>query len=264
MMSMTTLPGKLATVLAMSAIPGVVRAETAKQFDLVVIKPNNGGPGTMIQNQMGGKFVLTGVNLRLLISLAYDVRDFQITGGPGWAATDRFDVEAKVDGATERLSMEAARPMLQKLMEDRFQLKVRRDSKEMPIYGLGIAKGGSKLKPNVDKPGPRIMMGRGVMSGDKVAMNMLVQQLSQLTGRVVVDKTELKGDYDFKLEFTPEAGQGGLIGPPPPPRPDAPAADPNSVSIFTALQEQLGLKLDSQKGPVDVLVIDHAEKPSEN
>jgi uncharacterized protein (TIGR03435 family) len=164
--------------------------------------------------------------------------------------------------------------MLQAILENRFQLNVHRETKELPIYSLAVAEAGklheaegdcsppSKLpapiKPGMPPPPPpcgslRVFLGVGRLDGQKVTVTQLVANLSQFTGRMVLDKTGLTGKYDIDLTWTPEKGL------PPLPRPD-----PNGPSLFTALQEQLGLKLESQTGPVELLVIDHAEKPSEN
>jgi uncharacterized protein (TIGR03435 family) len=207
------------------------------------------------------------VNLKLLMTVAYDVRDFQIVGGPGWLATDRFDIVAKAEGVPDQLTPEQFRPMLVALIEDRFQLKIHRETKEMPVYALVVAKNGTKLKANAGEPGPRLRMGRGQLNGTKVPLKMLVQQLAQQLGRPVVDKTGLTGDYDFTLTWTPQPGEGGAMfaGPGGPGGPEGPPpSDPDGPSIFAAIQEQLGLKLESDKGPVEILVLDQVEKPTEN
>ena len=137
----------------------------------------------------------------------------------------------------------------------------------MPAYALTVGKSGSKLQANAGESGPpsgpMLRMGRGEVSGKKVTMPMVIQMLSQQLGRAVIDKTDLKGEYDFLLKWTPELGQG--FGPPGAPGPDAPPpADPNGPTIFTAIQEQLGLRLESIRGPVETIVIDSAEKPTDN
>jgi uncharacterized protein (TIGR03435 family) len=157
--------------------------------------------------------------------------------------------------------------MLVALIEDRFQLKIHRETKEMPVYALVVAKNGTKLKANAGEPGPRLRMGRGQLNGTKVPLKMLVQQLAQQLGRPVVDKTGLTGDYDFTLTWTPQPGEGGAMfaGPGGPGGPEGPPpSDPDGPSIFAAIQEQLGLKLESDKGPVEILVLDQVEKPTEN
>ncbi len=169
------------------------------------------------------------------------------------------------------------RRMLQALLADRFQLKLHSDTKQLAVYALVLAKNGPKLQaaisgdtyPNGFKgpdggggPGMIFMEGNGgPVTGQGVPIADLVRLLSQQLGRTVVDKTGLTGKYDFKLKWTPDENQG----PPGPPGADnAPPPDSSGPSIFTAVQEQLGLKLESQKGAVKILVVDHGEKPSEN
>ena len=134
------------------------------------------------------------------------------------------------------------------------------------MYALLPAKNGPKLEPNIPGQGPLLRLGRGEITGKKITLKMLCQSLGQMLGRPVIDKTQLTGEYDFTLKYTPEPGQGGLVAAPPgPPGPDAPPpGDSDGPSIFTALQEQLGLRLNSQKAPVDTIVIDRVEKPTEN
>jgi bla regulator protein blaR1 len=240
---------------------------SAQSFDVATIKPNAESDNrVMIRLQPGGRFTASGMNLKHLIGQAYDVRDFQISGGPGWISSDRWEINAKAEGLPERVAPGALRPYLKSLLEDRFKLRTHTETKEMPVYALVVSKNGPKLSAAQDSsgPGPMIRMGRGQLDGRRMAMSMLAQQLAQQLGRPVIDKTGLTGQYDIILNWTPEPGQGGgpFGGPPPP---DAiQAADSSGPSIFTALQEQLGLRLESQKGPVPILVIDSVEKPSEN
>ena len=173
----------------------------------------------------------------------------------------------KMTDAQMRTSVELVRQKLQALLADRFQLTLHHETKEQPVYALVIGKNGSKLQESQSKQeGRHMMMGRGELNGEGVPLDMLVSNLSRQVGRPVIDRTGLKGNYDFKLQWTPDPGQsGGPMGGPPPPGVEAPPPpDPNGPSIFTAVQEQLGLRLESQKGPVDLIVIDRVEKPSEN
>ncbi len=244
-----------------------VWAQAPLKFDVATVKPNS-TDDHRIMIRLGGRTNATGVNLKLLMTIAYDVRDFQILGGPGWIATERFDIVAKAEGAPDQIPIEQFRPMLAALIEDRFQLKLHRETKELPVYALVVAKNGSKLKTNAGEPGPRLRMGRGELTGTKIPMTMLLQQLAQTLGRPVVDKTGLTGEYDFTLTWTPQVGEGGSgfgAGPPGPGGLEGPPpADADGPSIFSALQEQLGLKLESDKGPVEILVLDQVEKPTEN
>jgi uncharacterized protein (TIGR03435 family) len=224
--------------------------------------------------------------LQALIRLAYGVEDNQISGAPKWVNSDKYDVEAKMDGATaaelDKLSDDQSEParerMLQALLEDRFKLMLHRETKDLPVYSLVVAKNGPKLQetkpgePDGDgRTGPDgrpavgghfMRMGRGQLNGHNLGMADIVRVLTQQLGRTVVDKTGLRGNYNFTLKWTPDDSDlpefkepAGAQGSPP---------DSSGPSIFTAIQEQLGLKLESQKGPVEILVIDHVEKPSEN
>jgi uncharacterized protein (TIGR03435 family) len=155
------------------------------------------------------------------------------------------------------------------LLEDRFQLKVLSETKEMPVFALVVATSGSKLIPHAGEAipyGQRFRLGLGLYSVKQGNIAMFVTELTRQLWRPVIDKTDLKGEYDFTLEWTPQPGQGGpeSLGLPPQPLESAPPVNPDGPTIFSALQEQLGLRLDSQKGSVEVIVIERVEKPSEN
>jgi uncharacterized protein (TIGR03435 family) len=245
----------------------------AQKFEVASIKPNAANDNrVMFRMAPGGTVNITGVTLRQLIAQAYDMRDFQISGGPGWIGADHWDINAKAEEGAAPPSgpaqMQATmRAMMRNLLEERFALKVRQETKEMPAYILVTARNGPKLKEVEGGAGPqqnqRIRMGRGLIESSGMPLGALAQQISQQVGRPVVDKTGLTGLYAVELKFTPEPGQGGMPGPPPPP--DAPpAADNGGPTIFTALQEQLGLRLESQKTSVPVLIIEGANRPTEN
>ena len=265
--------------LGQSAVqPGAPRPE----FEVASIKLNKSGDlRVMINTAGGGRFTATNIPLQRLIMNAYRVKNFQISGAPAWLNSERYDVEAKAAGNP---STDEVGRMLQTLLEDRLQLKFHRETKELPVYALVIAKGG-KLHETEGDCGPRtgpqpppepgklptapcggFFLFPGHLSGQKVAISQLVDSLSLFTARDVLDKTNLTGKYDINLEYTPEQGQFQAPpgGAPPPGLPPLPQADPNGPSLFTALQEQLGLKLESQKGPVEILVIDRVEHLSEN
>jgi len=181
-------------------------------------------------------------------------------------SADRADVDIRRMSEAQREEYEKRIQLkVQNLLADRFNLTIHREAKEMPVYELVIAKGGPKLAtaPEDSGKGRRGMgMRPGHFEGIGATLPMLAQALSDATGRKVIDKTNITGEYNFKLEWTPEPGQ--MAPPPgagnePPPQPD-----PSGPSIFTAIEEQLGLKLQATKGPVEVLVIDRVEKPSAN
>jgi len=272
-----------------AAVMGGVYAQSTKPpltFEVASIKPNaTDDHRVSIQIQPGGGLRATGVSLKFLITFAYDVREFQVSGGPGWMDSDRYDIMAKSEGSADsdssqtefrkmseeqrKTALEQLREKMKALLADRFDLKIHNETKEESVYALVVGKNGSKLKPSDSKngPGPRLRFGRGELSGQGVSMEMLTKTLANPLGRPVIDKTGLTGNFDFTLQWTPEPGQGGGPfggGAPPPGAEGPPPSDSNSPSIFTAVQEQLGLKLESQKGPVDMLVIDQVKKPSEN
>jgi len=287
------------TILGLGVIVAFCQpAAPQPTFEVASIKPASpgAGPGRTLMLVPGGGLRANNVTLRMLIAFAYDVKDFEISGAPNWLNSERYDINAKPDAPDEPASntdlarmtahqgqafQNRVRQRLQALLADRFQLKIHRESKESPMYALVVAKNGPKLKeaapreppPGQNAPEPPgrgspngpfrgLRMGRGQLTGGGATLAMLANVLSNQLGRSVVDKTELKGEYDFTLEWTPEPGQGPPFGTPPPDA--APPPDVSGPSIFTALQEQLGLRLESAKGPVEILVVDHAEKPDEN
>jgi uncharacterized protein (TIGR03435 family) len=228
------------------------------KFEVASIKPADPSTrGFRVQTAPGGRYIASGVTVTFLMEAAYGVRDFQISGGPGWIGNERFEINAKAESGTEGKPGEMA-IRLQALLADRFQLKLTHETRELPIYALMVAKSGSKLKESTAEGGMSFGRGKVVATGMNLAS--LVNALSQQLGRPVVDKTGLTGNYDFKLEWTPELGQP--LGPKE--TPESVSVDSSGPTLFTALQEQLGLKLESTKGPVEILVIDRVEKPTEN
>jgi uncharacterized protein (TIGR03435 family) len=201
------------------------------------------------------------MSLKDLVRYAYDVRDIQISGGPAWFDSDRWDIAA---AAGREISEDERRRMLQTLLTERFLMTIRREMRDLPVYALVVAKSGPKLKANTDGVPERIEMGvraTGLsrLTGQDVRVSKLVTVLAGPTGRIVLDRTGIEGNFDFKLEWMPDAAHMPLINGARPPEGSAEGA-----SIFTAVQEQLGLKLESTKGPVEVLVIERAERATEN
>jgi len=269
-------------------------------FEVASVKPNNSGDGRVfVQNQLG-RFTATNVTLRLLIRNAYQLQDFQISGAPSWLGSDHFDIVAKMGGNAQdpAVAEQSQGPtplqlMLRSLLVERFRLAVHSETKELPIYALVVARGDGRLGPELRRsetdcaalmaaargrgglppppqPGERmacgIRIGMGNIAIGGATLAQLANGLSMFTGRTVVDRTGLTGTFDVNLTWTPEQlpprAPGTAIDQPI--RVNGVDIDPNGPSIFTALHEQLGLKLDSQRGPVDILVIDHAERPTEN
>jgi uncharacterized protein (TIGR03435 family) len=256
-------------------------AQAPLTFEVASIKPSASDlRGATFQIQPGGGLKVAGATLRSLLTFAYDVRDFQVSGGPGWIDSDRFDILARVERSSaaenapayprqmsdeqRRTGFQQMRERVKALLAERFQLTIHRESKEQTIYALVVGKNGSKLQETKGDAGPMLRRGRGQITGQGIEMQMLASSLANQVGRPIVDRTGLKGRYDIKLEWTPDPGQDpGPLGAPPGVEPPPPP-DPNGPSLFAALQEQLGLRLESQKGPAEMLVIDRVERPSEN
>ena len=234
----------------------------AQSFEAASIKPAlPASPDrfTGIQVQAGGRLNTSGTTLRMLIAFAYDAKDFQVSGGPGWANSEAYDIVAKGDGNATRPEV---RLMLQALLKDRFKLALRHETKDAPIYELVVARGGSKMQEDTTSARQRIARtGAGKVAAQKATLAMFAAVLEMVAGRPVADKTGLPSTYTFKLDWTPDVGERGLPGPA---GPDVAPPDPNGPSLFAALQEQLGLRLQAAKGPVESLVIEEAEKPGEN
>lgn len=235
-------------------------------FDVASIKlavPND--DGLKLYWLPGGRFFATNATVNDLAGFAWDVRSRQISGGPAWTGSDKYNIEAKADPATKLPEGFAAaspfRAMVRSLLEERFKLALHQGSREESIYELRVMQGGTKLAESKNAFPQGLFPGRGRVDGKATPISLLARYLAGQAGRVVVDKTGLPAKYDFTLSWTPDSGplpktSEGADG--------ERATDPDGPSIFTALQEQLGLKLQSARGPVEVLVIDHAEKPDVN
>src|ERR1700691_545838 len=260
-------------------------------FDVASIKPNHSGTNLLRLVADNGRFIAYNATLKFLLAYAYHVNYSQISGASGWIESEHYDIEAKRDDPSADSQPKLVRDeegqqlglMVQSLLADRFKLALHYETKELPVYALVVAKNGPKLRESpvipddlapphpaavmVGPDGPQArhsfrMNGSGELSVIAQSLDRFADLLAHQTGRLVVDKTGLKGNYDFTLKWTPDEGRGQMPGGTP--GDAAPPSDANGPTIFTALQEQLGLKLESQKGPVDTLVIDHVEKPSEN
>ncbi|HLW77229.1 MAG TPA: TIGR03435 family protein [Bryobacteraceae bacterium] len=247
----------------MGAFVGVcLLAQTAgPKFEVASIKPSDpGARGFRVEMDPGGRYVASGLTVSFMIQQAYDVHDFQITGGPDWIRSQRFDINAKPENG-KGLKSDDVKMMIRAMLEERFQLKLGRETKDMPIYALVLGKGGVKMpESTVERDQQQIQMGRGRIIGKGMTTGMLAVQLSRPLGRTVLDKTGLTKNYDFTLEWTPDLEGQAVEGS----KENAPTAPDTGISVFTAVQEQLGLKLEATKGPVDVLIVEHVGKPSEN
>jgi uncharacterized protein (TIGR03435 family) len=230
-------------------------SEEPPRFEAVSIRPSQpGGQTEGLSFAPGGRFIATHSTLKGLIRVAYNVRAHQISGGPNWLDSERYDVLTRAEGNPDTAHV---RLMLQAAFADRFKLVIHRETKNLPLYALVLAKNGPKFSETSssdDFSGFRI--GRGMLSGHSATPTMLANTFSNWVGRSVIDETGLKGRYDFKLEWIPDDRDST--------KPDEKTEFQPGSSLFAIVQEQLGLKLEPRKGPVEVLIIDNAEKASEN
>jgi uncharacterized protein (TIGR03435 family) len=228
--------------------------QATAQFEVVSIKLNRSDDRGGGMRPVAGGFSARNLSVNMLIQSAYKLKPWQISGGPGWVMTDRYDIEAKTEGNPSfQEKLEMCRPLL----ADRFQLKFHRETRQMPAYSLTVAKNGPKLQATASGVPGYIRPGRGLLEGKGVNMRMLADFLGGSLGQSVTDKTGVIGDFDIRLEWTPTEGELDY-------KYDDRPIDSNASSIFTAILEQLGLKLEASKGPIEVLVIDHVERPSAN
>jgi uncharacterized protein (TIGR03435 family) len=261
-------------------------------FEAASVKPNASGErNTSVRRLPGGRFTATNAPAALLLQMAYQLQPFQMQGAPPWLRTDRFDIVARLDGDPPPPPVGSDQPdqlmlALQTLLADRFKLSVRWETQELPIYALVLARADGRLGPNIrtaavdctaaaaasaaaakesrtlnpntpDRVSCGFRNSRGRIMFGGYPMSFFANGLANEVARLVVDRTGLTGNWDFELTYTRDAVR----------QPDvtdaAPASvDPDGASLFTALQEQLGLKLESTKGPVRVLVIDRIEPPT--
>jgi len=280
---MTRTRGVAGLALLLSAATMAQVSRPQLQFEVASIKPSDPMGRGQFQIYPGGTLELRTVTLNLMILWAYDIREFQLSGGPAWTVSQRYDILAKgpkndseLETTPKKAPTEVGNSVtdpiwlrLQALLADRFHLKLRREMKEMSAYALVVGKNGQKLKENGAQVRGWMQWGRGHLKGTHVDMRFLCVHLSRQVDRTVVDETGLTGAYDFELNWVPDIGPVHPPGGPstqtfPPGEGEATAASPNGPSIFTAIQEQLGLKLESKKGLVAFFTIDHAEKPSDN
>lgn len=260
-------------------------AASGHRFEVASIKPSARGQQGMYVRPSPSGLSVENMPVKEMMVLAWGIQPFQIAGGPSWTESARYDISAKSE---HKSTLAELFLMLQSLLEERFQLRIHHVTRQLPLYELVVANKNGKLGPQLTKsrcieydpsrpappPAPserRVLYCDGASTGPgSVRMNgvriaRFTTVLGRILGRTVVDKTGLTGKYDIEARWTPDQAQlMSLYAGAPPGLPAPPPFDPNGPSIFTALQEQLGLKLISQKGPVDILVIDHVERPSEN
>lgn len=277
----------------------IAQAESRPSFDVVSIKPNRTNQGIpLVVFQPGGRMIAANVTIRQVILVAYGIENLQLIDTPDWTTSERFAIEARTSDATPTSTI---RLMLRSMLAERFRLVAHSERRELPIVALTLARAdkrtGPKLRPSgpecaplrppegIPMPPPppppppgaanappiRIILERdeplgrrcgamvapGWMSARSITMEEFTRQLSTVLRRWVINETELPGRFDYDVIFSPEGLGGALIGPPPASVFDAP-------SLETALRDDLGLRLDPRRGPVDVVVVDRIERPTEN
>jgi uncharacterized protein (TIGR03435 family) len=243
------------------------------------VKPNNAVDArTFSEYSAGGRLTATAVTVATLLRIAYRIQPYQLVGAPAWISTRCYDIAAKVeDSPAPSQSI-----LLRALLKDRFKLAVHDETRELPIFALTVARSDGKLGPQLSKstfdcaaylagphgppepgrtPNCATRIGPGALFGKAISMAQLATSLAPFVSRFTIDKTGLTGGFDVELRWTPDQASSNIAA-----TNSLPGAAPDSSGpfIFVALQEQLGLKLASEKGPVVVLVVDHLEEPSVN
>ncbi len=255
----------LSTLIVSSAAHALAQGTTVEKktlvYDVSTIKPNNTGSGSVRISINDETLYATNVTVKMMLENSFGVRQDIIYGLPGWAGSNHYDIVAKISdadaAALRNLTRDDRKKMMMQLIADRFQLKSHIEVKELPTFDLVVAKGGIKFQETPknapdDKRGS-MNVNNTEMTAYGVEMESLTKMLEGRVDRNVVDKTGLKGNYDLHLKWRRE--EDG---------PTAGITDDPAPPIYTALQEQLGLKLQPSKGPVDTLVVDHIEEPTEN
>jgi uncharacterized protein (TIGR03435 family) len=233
----------------------LVSAASAQEFEVVSIKPNKTGSGSSHSNTDEGRLTAINLSLRQMIVMAYGLKDYQVEG-PDWLSTEHFDISAKFPEALPSKNPTkynaAFNAMMQKMLADRFGLAVRHDQKSFGVYGLFVTKGGIKFKeaPPTEE-GHSSNSNNNHFTGKSIGMDTFANFLSRREDLPVIDMTGLKGYYDLALDWIPD------------PKPNEESAQ--GMVLTVAIQEQLGLKLENRKAPIEILIVDHAEKlPTEN
>ncbi|HXE64573.1 MAG TPA: TIGR03435 family protein [Bryobacteraceae bacterium] len=239
-------------------------AQQPRAFDVASVKLNTTGSGGINMRTQHGHLTVENAPLFQIIQQAFRVKEFQLSGGRGWIMTERYNIDARME--KDDVSDNDLWFSLQPLLASRFHLKFHRETKTMPVFSLVVTKPGPKFQAHKegaegkDQPrlGVSIGSGKGKLTATKTTMASFADSLGHQVDRIVVDNTGLKGEYDFILEWSPENHEGSIVS----------AVEEKigltGLSIFDALPQQLGLKLESAKGPVQVIVIDSVDRPSSN
>ena len=258
------------------------QSSSAQSFDIISIKPNRStNSGSSLRDGthgIPGHFGTTDYSLRDVMEYAYNVKAGQIEALPGWASSEKYDIDAKMDDAVAEQERslprdqeaQLIRTRVQSLLADRFGLRLHHQTKDMPVLALMVAKSGPKLSTEAAKPLPgdahplppgsfimKMARSEWIMTSNQASLDLLIRALSgqpEIRGHILVDQTDLNGKYTFTLQWAPQNLSAAT----------EPSSESPGPSLFTALQQQLGLRLESTRAPVDILVVDHVEPPSPN
>ncbi len=244
------------TVATFIALATLMSAQTPEggpliAFEVASVKPSTTTGSFSVNFPPGGRFSGRNLTVWNLMRMAYHLQDYQIQGAPAWADSSGYDIEARAAAGQGEPPREEMLKMIQALLAERFHLAMHRETRQLPVYDLVVGKVGPKLKPADSSASSDGTVRMGQLATQKMSMALLTSILAFDVKKPVNDKTGLKGDYAFTLEWTTGLGEED-------------AGQATRPSLFTAVQEQLGLKLESVKGPVEVVVIDMVEKPTEN
>lgn len=230
---------------ALAALPGLAQSLS---FEVASIKPNNSGETS--ERTSPGRVIAVNINISSLVQQAFGIKVFQISGAPAWVVSDKYDFNATT-GTSKDLSDTELEPYFESLLAERLQLKYHRETKEMQVYALAVAKTGARLTAHAGGGDSSNGINNGPaktsIKSNNVSMKAFAGTLGRRLDRIVIDNTGLTGGYDLTLEWAPN-----------------PSPDSTEPSLVTALQEQLGLILESTRAPVEIIVIDYIERPSEN
>ena len=255
---------------------------SGRTFEVISVKPNHSGDARLSFGGSPGRYEIVNAPLRTIVRIAHQVQDYQIVDAPEWIATERFDILATTPAVVPAERAE----MLRNLLADRFALRAHVERREMPIFEMVVTRSDSRLGPSaratdvncaeraagrsggaspaapsagarLDRPVCGLMLRPGLLMAGAMTMGEFARELAPQVNRFVLDRTGITGFFDFDVQFTPEQ-----MTPAPPGVLPVPPIDPNGPSLFTALQEQLGLRLNATRGPVDVLVIDAISRPT--
>jgi uncharacterized protein (TIGR03435 family) len=249
-------PVVIGAIATLAARTGAAQQESGFQFDVASIKPSKADPYSSSFSISRGRLRITNTTVKSLIQSAYSVLPDQINGAPAWADSVHYDIEATSDDDPTISSAESSRRTnlrLKALLASRFQLAIHRETKEWQAYTLVVGKEGPKLTPTaLEGHGNSMRTGSGHVEATGLTMNDLAANISNWLRRPVANQTGIEGRFDLTLDFESE----GAV--------EAGAADTGRPSLFTAVQDQLGLKLEPKKVPVEMLIVDRIERPSEN